>query len=81
MFNNFFFKKTQKKHFLHKYNNNFKYLDKMRFIYKEININMPLYNGIQIVIKSIVRPYNYIFFLKFFNFKKRKFRPRRIIKL
>lgn len=80
MYNNgcFFNKKHIKIFFKNK---NFRLYEKMYYKYKKVSLSIPEKIGIKTYIKSIIRPYNYIFFLKFFDFKKKEFRPKRIIKL
>ena len=81
MYNNNIFFNIKKSNKIFLKNKSYRFYENMRFKYKNIDLSMPMFTGLKVYIKSVIRPYNYIFFLKFFDFKKKEFRPRRIIKL
>lgn len=77
MFNNFFFKK-QKSTYRYVKNKRYKYTYKDFFKYKKISANTPLNVFLNFKISAVVTPFYYEFFKLFWDFKRKKYKPKGI---
>lgn len=78
MFNNYFFyKKKQHVSLRPMHNNkNICFYEKL-FKFKSLDISIPTSTFLNFKITTVITPFYYAFFILFWNFKKKKFKPKR----